>query len=178
MSRPQAKAADQVIETWEILIPGSVYVWVYEKRDDRYRKQRVGGTSGSRRLHISRDDRKYNQELIPVENRAHDAFTNGALRLVESSDRDEHLDIRYHYTDQDLAELFEVRDTELFIAAVKDIDSELIIRRLAAMAEVKATVAQNEALKELVSERYPIGGTQATVREMIEAGERIGALGY
>lgn len=178
MPRPQAKAEDQIIETWEILVSGQIYVWVYDKRDDRYRKQKVGGQSGSRRLHISREDRKYNQEQLPVENRAHDSFTNGALRLVESSDRDEHLDIRYHYTDADLGELFEVRDTDLFIQAVKEIDSELIIRRLAAMAENKATVAQNEALKELIEERYPIGGTQATVREMIEAGERIGALGY
>lgn len=178
MARPQAKPADQVIETWEILIAGTIYVWIYDKRDDRYRSQKVSGTSGSSRLHLTRDDRKYNQEILPVENRHLDVFTNGALRLVESSERDEHLDIRYHYTDADLAEMFEVRDPELFLQAVSEIDSELILRRLVAMAEDKATVAQNTALKELVAERYPIGGTQATVREMIEAGERIGALGY
>jgi hypothetical protein len=175
MARPVPQDEDRIMETWEIAVPGTVYVWVYDKRDDSYRKQHVGGKSGSARLHITRGDRKYNQEQIPVENRALDPFTNGALRLIESAERDEALDIRYHYTNEQLVEMFEIRDPELFKSEIAEIESELILRRLYAMAEDNGTVTQVEALREVLQDRYPIGGTQKTVREMIEAGERIGA---
>jgi hypothetical protein len=59
--------------------------------------------------------------------------------------------------------------------AVSDITSELVLRRIYSLSEGAGTQAQNEALKNLIDTRYPIGGTQKTVREMIEAGERIGA---
>lgn len=175
MARPEAAAADRVVETWETAIAGTVWVWVYNRRQDQYELQRVGGSEGSRRLHITRDDRKHNQEQVPFENRGADPFTNGALRLIDTAGRDEHLDVRYHYSDTDLCELFEIRDVDLFIEAVGDIKSELVIRRIAALAETKATLAQSEALRELTQTRYPVGGTQKTVREMLEAGERIGA---
>ncbi len=175
MARPAVTEDDKTVETWESAIPGAVYVWVYDKREDRYVKQAVGGRSASRRLHITRDDRKYNQELIPVENTALDPFTNGALRFVTAASRDESLDVRYHFTDEELGQVFELRDLANFNEAIRDIDSELILRRLSDMSETIGTVAQVEALKDLLRERYPIGGTQKSVREMIEAGERIGA---
>ena len=50
-------------------------------------------------------------------------------------------------------------------------ESELILRRLAEMSEKMGTLVQVEALRDLVHERYPIGGTQRTVREMLEAEE-------
>jgi hypothetical protein len=174
MVRPESNAEDKTIETWESVIPGIVFVWTYDRREDRYIQVSVGGKSGSKRLYLTRDDRKYNQEQVPFENSGMDVFTNGALRLIASETRDEHLDTRYHYTNEELAELFEVRDTDLFMEAVQEISSELILRRLMAMGEKLATQAQFNALKELVAVRYPIGGTQKTVREMIEAGERIG----
>lgn len=175
MTRPEASEDDKTIETWETAIAGAVWVWVYDRREDRYISQSVGGKTGSRRLHITRDDRKYNQEQMPYENAHQDPFTNGALRLISAATRDELLDVRYHYTDADLAELFEVRDPHTFMEGVTDIHSELIVRRLLAMAETIGTQAQNQVLKEYVSQKWPIGGTQKTVREMIEAGERMGA---
>jgi hypothetical protein len=175
MARPAVKPEDQVVETWESTMPGTIYVWLYDRREDKYLKHRVGGKTGSKRLHITRDDRKYNQERVPVENIGHDPFTNGAMRLITAETRDENLDTRYHLSDTDLHEILEIRDVEPFMEAVSDIQSELIIRRLVALAEKDGTQGQNEALKELAEVRYPIGGTQKTVREMIEAGERIGA---
>lgn len=175
MTRPQTKAADQIVETWETSSPGTTWVWVYDRREDKYVEQRVGGREGSGRIHLSRDDRKYNQERVPIENRMLDPFTNGALRLVEASERDEALDIRYHYSDADLMDMFEVRDENLFADLILEIESELIIRRLLAMAEKAGTQAQTKTLRDTCDERWPIGGTQKTVREMIEAGERIGA---
>ncbi len=96
--RPTAKDEDKVIETWESTVEGTVYVDVYSRREDAYVSQRIGGTTGSKRLHISRDDRKYNQERVSDENKMLDPFTNGALRLIESATRDENLDTRYHLT--------------------------------------------------------------------------------
>jgi hypothetical protein len=172
MARPVPSDQDRIIETWESVVAGTVYVWVYDRREDKYIKQAVGGRSASKRLHISRDDRKYNQELVPPENRQHDPFTNGALRLKESANRDESLDIRYHYTDEDLKTFFEIRDEALFSEAIEAVESELILRRLEAVAEKEGTVAQHEALREVVRERYPIGGTQRTVAEMYRENER------
>lgn len=174
MARPTPTTTDKIIETWETSAPGTTWVWTYDRREDKYVEQRVGGREGSGRIHLSRDDRKYNQERIPTENRMLDPFTNGALRLIESSDRDETLDIRYHYSEADLSEMFEVRDEKLFADMVSEIESELIIRRLLAMAEKSGTQAQTTILKESCDARWPIGGTQATVRAMIEEGERLG----
>lgn len=175
MTRPDTTADDKTIETWETAIAGTVFVWVYDRREDRYHQQSIGGRSGSRRLHITRDDRKYNQEALPIENQHLDPFTNGALRLIGAGSRDETLDTRYHYTDEDLAQMFEIRDPELFMEAVTNVRSELVLRRIQAMCETKGTSAQSEAMREFMSTTYPIGGTQKTVREMIEAGERMGA---
>lgn len=174
MARPHAREEDKVVETWQIETAGSVYVWSYDRRDDRYTTVAIGGR-GSKRAHLSRDDRKYNQELIPVENRHLDPFTNGTLRLIDAATRDESLDMRYHLTDEDLRQLFEVREPSLFLEGISAIESELVLRRLADMADENGTVVQAEALKELIRERYPIGGTQTAVREMLEAGERLQA---
>lgn len=176
MARPMPNDHDSAIETWEITFDGSVSVWVYDKREDAYRKQVVSRHSGSRLLHITRDDRKYNQELTPIENRHLDVFTNGQMRLLGSSaDRDENLDIRNHLSDGQLVELFEIRDPDLFQDLLEAQTSEVILRRMASIADQHATVTQNEILREVIAQRYPIGGTQRTVREMLEAGDRIGA---
>lgn len=176
MARPVPNGHDSAIETWEITFDGSVSVWVYDKREDTYRKQVVSRHSGSKLLHITRDDRKYNQELTPVENKHLDVFTNGQMRLLGSSaDRDENLDIRNHLSDEQLVEMFEIRDPELFRDLLEVQTSEVILRRLASIADEHATVTQSEILRELIADRYPIGGTQRTVREMLEASDRIGA---
>jgi len=175
MGRPETTEEGKVIETWEITFEGSVWVFVFDRREDRFKKQRVGGRAGSKRLHISRDDRKFNQEQIPDENRALDPFVNGALRLIQTASPDEHLDTRYHKSRDELVEYFEVRDPELFAESLEEIDSELVLRRMQALGAEFGTVAQTEALRDLLELRYPVGGTQKTVREMIEAGERIGA---
>ncbi len=175
MVRPFADEADRIIETWESAIAGTTWVWTYNRRDDRYIKTRVGGREGSNRIRISRDDRKYNQEMVPVENRLLDPFTNGTLILVDTANRDDQLDTRYHYTKAQLEEMFELREPELFKEAIEGIESELIIRRLYSMAEKIGTNEQTQILRDICDERWPIGGTQRTVREMIEAGERIGA---
>lgn len=175
MVRPPVRDEDQVVETWEISFEGTVWLWVYDRREDQYKAQPVGARSGSKTIHMTRDDRKYNQELVIDENRQLDPFTNGQLRLLGSANRDENLDTRYHNSNEDLIAMFEIRDLGLFAEAMEEVGSEVILRRLRALADEHATVAQVEILRDLIEKRYPIGGTQKTVREMIEAGDRIGA---
>lgn len=175
MVRPPIDPQDAIIETWEIAFPGTVWVWVYDRREDVYKKQAVGGRQGSKSIHLTRDDRKYNQELIPDENRHLDPFTNGCLRLLGSADRDESLDVRNHYSRDDLIAMFEVRDPDLFTEAMQTLASEVVLRRLQGLADDHGTVTQGAILRDLITERFPVGGTQRTVREMMEAGERIGA---
>lgn len=164
---------EKVVETWEITTEGTVWVWVYDKREDRYRKQRVGGRQGgSKRLHISRDDRRFNQEQIVFEMKDRDPFTNGSLCLL-SEDRPDDLDTKYHMTPEDLRAILDIKDEALFRSEVTEIKSELILRRLVDLGEKHATVAQLEFIKELVDERYRVGGTQRTVEEMLQAGERL-----
>lgn len=164
-----AQPDEKLIEIWEATTDGTTWVWTYDRRDDRYQKQRVGGRQGSsHRLHISRDDRRFNQEQVVDEMKGHDPFTNGALRLV-STDRAEDIDATYHLTTEDLQTMLEVRDQALFEETVTEIKSELLLRRLKDVAEAHATVAQLEFISGLISQRYRVGGTQKTVREMLAA---------
>lgn len=164
----------QVMETWEITTDGTVWVDKMDAREGRYVKQRVGGRQGgSRRLHITRDDRRFNQEQVVEEMGGYDPFTNGALVLVSSEKADD-IDSTYHLTTEDLGRLLEIKDSALFEQEVRDIKSELILRRLKELSETQATVAQLEFVSELIRDRYKVGGTQRTVREMISAGEMSG----
>ncbi len=174
MPRPSTPKSDAATETWEATTAATTWVYTFDKREDRYKLTRVGGRSGSRRLMISRDDRKYNQEILPYENTSQDPFTNGTLRLVSDRSLDDELDTRYHYTDADIAAFYEVREADAFLEAISDITSELVLRRIAAFGDTSGTIAQLEAIRGLLRERYPVGGTQKSVQEMIDAGDRLG----
>lgn len=167
-------SSKSMIETWQITTEGTVWVSKMDPREGKYVKQRVGGRQGgSKTLHISADDRRFNQEQVVEEMRDHDPFTNGALILI-SADRAEDIDSTYHLSAEDLAQLLKVKDPDLFKDEVTGIRSELILRRLKDLAETEATVAQLETIRDIIDERYKVGGTQRTVREMIEAGETAG----
>lgn len=165
---------EKIMETWEITTEGTVWVSKMDMREGKYVKTRVGGRQGgSRRLHITRDDRRFNQEQVVEEMKHNDPFTNGALVLVSAEVADD-IDTTYHLTGEDLRRLLEIKDTELFETEVADIKSELILRRLKEVAESDATVAQLQFINDVIESRYKVGGTQRTVREMMQAGEMSG----
>lgn len=167
-------ADEKVIETWEITTDGTVWLFKMDPREGKYVEHRVGGRQGgSRRLHISRDDRRFNQEQVVEEMKEHDVFRNGQLVLV-SADKAEDIDTTYHLTAEDLGRLLSIKEQKLFESEVSDIKSELILRRLKEVAERDATVAQLTFISDIIAERYKVGGTQRTVREMIAAGEDAG----
>lgn len=174
MARPGTDDEGKTLETWETTTESTTWVQTWDRRTEGYKATRVGGRSGSRRLSISRDDRRYNQEMLPLENKDLDPFTNGNLRLVSTKDTDEELDTRYHQTDDELREYFELRDEDAFREAIGTITSQLLIHRVLRIAEVEGTVVQLAVVRDLLQERWPIGGSQRTWREMEEAGERLG----
>lgn len=176
MPRP-VNENSKVVETWEITTNGTVWVYIYDRRNDTYTKQRVGGRGGSRKLHINRDDRIFNQEQVVDENRQHDVFTNGLLRFVSANDGSEpDLELKWAFTEDQMKELFTVKDLGLFEEEVRQIQSELALRRLTELAEKEATNAQYALLRDLVEERYKVGGTQRAVADMIRSGEQLAGM--
>lgn len=157
------------IENWEITTDGTVWVLVTDPRDPSgYKKQRVGGRAGgSKRLRLSTDDRRYNEEQIVTEMADSNPFRNGLLRLIDEKYQDD-IDTRYHLTADDLSVFLEIRDEAMFEEAVLGITSELIIRRLAALGEKNATMGQLNFIKDVIEDRYKVGGTQRAVQEIFD----------
>jgi hypothetical protein len=163
---------DPVIETWETLTEGTVWVWVKDARTGSMVKRRLGGKAGgTRSVHLTADERRYNQEQVVEENISEDPFTNGSLKLKNTTHASD-VDTTYHLTNDDLRELLAIRDQKTFEGEVASITSELILRRLKDIAESEATIAQYQFVRDTVDERYRSGGTQATVREMLEEESR------
>lgn len=171
MARTQ-NTAGEIVEVWEAMTSGTVYVAVFDKRDDRYVMTSVSGRSGAKKLRIPRDDRIYNQERIPEENVHLDPFQNGQLRRVDDGPVDDSLTAASQLTDADLAELLALKDKDLFGAEIERIKSELILRRLQSVAETDGAKWQLDAIQTAVRERYPVGGTQRTAREIFEEERR------
>lgn len=169
----EVEVPGDTIEVWEAQTPAAV--WVYQ-RDPRastgYKMVRVGGPNASKRLRITKDDREFTQEQILDENRHHDPFTNGSLKRIDAKNPTANLGI---VTDEDLEAFLEF-DNAVFEEAVRDIDSELTVRRLKDLVEQRGTVPQHEILREVIEEKWKVGGTQKTVQEMIDAGEAAGGI--
>jgi hypothetical protein len=165
-----------VIEIWEITTGGTVWVWTRDVRQPGHmQKTRVGGKAGgSKRLRITRDERRYNEEQVIEEMTDHNVFRNGSLKLISSEDgsKAEDVDTTYHLDTADLLALLEVKDEELFRSEVEALQSELILRRLFMIAEKNATVAQLDTVRDVVEERYGRGHTQQSIREQDTPGYR------
>lgn len=162
-------AKDQkVLETWEVQVPGTVYVLKLDRRKDEYVKTRLNGTKGPKRVTLTRDDRKYNQEQVRPEYAQHDPFQNGAMAQVIDGEL-------VGITDVELGDMLSVRGEE-FDELVASLDNELTARRLMGVAKTEGTVAQYEAIRDYIDERWKTGGTQPTVEEMFaeaSSGEKV-----
>lgn len=146
-------------EIWELTVPGRVHV---EVTNHRGRPQDLTVHGVGARLRLSTDDREICQERI--RDKAHDPFTNGMLVRVDSGAKASEKS-NDELTDEDLQQVFELTGQD-FEDMVKEL-SEVNIRRMTGMAEaVDATASQIAFLKNLIAERYPIGGTTPTWEEM------------
>jgi len=155
------------VEIWEAATASSVYVKVRDQRNGGWRSQRVGG-SGSKRIQLTVEERRFNQDAILDENLHLDPFSNGMLHCVQGDAKGV-----ASMTDADLVDIIGLDDDDAFEEAVAGLESEVMVRRVLSLAEKKATNARFTFVRDLVDERYRVGGTQRTVQAMIDAGERI-----
>lgn len=154
----------QDVETWEIQIPGSVWVYRNNPVTGLWDQVRANGTVGPKRIQITKRDREYTQVMIRDDRREQlDPFTNGTLAQVVDGE------VVGEKTTENIARYLEVKD-QAFAEAIEELD-ELTIRRLMDLAMVNGTVPQVDAIRDVIDRKYRVGGTQRTVREMYESGE-------
>ncbi len=76
-------------------------------------------------------------------------------------------------TEGDLRALLALRGDAFEQVLATHAHDELLLRRLRTVAKAEGTMAQNEAISAALTP-YRKGGTQRTVAEMIDAGEKLG----
>lgn len=172
MAQRMDTAEETLMETWEITTQATVWVWLYDRRNDNYKKQKVSGGpgGGSKKLNITVGDRRYNQEMVIDEMKAHDPFTNGTLLRLKGpdlSDEEDLLDVSNHKSNAQLLEFFAITDGPLFDEAIGVLESETLIRRLHSLGKKSALSWQLDAIEAIIDQRYRVGGTQPTVAEMM-----------
>lgn len=159
----------EATETWEIQIPGSIRIWVMDRRHGGYVTKAVNGRRGKgpRRITLTKDERLYNQELVPQENRRFDPFLNGSLVQIVDGKKQGDL------TDEAIGAYLELESESAFSEAINDIRGELTHRRLLTLAAHKGRMWQVEMLRELIEDRYPVpaAGSQPVVDQMYAEGE-------
>lgn len=160
------KEATQV-EIWEAVTESIVFVSVRDTMNGGWKQKKVS-TQGPKRIQITVEERRFNQDNIPEENLALDPFSNGQLICVQGDAKSP-----YHLTDDDLVTILTLDDEAEFESAIAETTSEVILRRMLNLAQTRASHVRYEFIRDLVDERYRVGGTQKTVQAMIDAGEAL-----
>ncbi len=157
-------ATENVQETWETTTGGTVYVQVKDPRQPGgWRQTKVGGKS-AKKLRITVEEREFNQELIPEDNQEHDPFLNGLLVRTHPKDAPKGVN---ELSDADLIEMLQMDSDEVFMEAVKSLASEVVLRRLVALAERHTNLLRLQELQAFVDAKYRVGKTSKVVAEMI-----------
>lgn len=157
------------VEIWETTTGGTTWVHVKDPRHpNTWIKKRVGG-KGTKRITLTVEEREFNQELVTYESAHHDPFTNGLLVRISPAGvvRGEN-----EVTDAELIAMLEDRDDARFDNLANRVDSEIVLRRLYALAEHHATVARHRSLGEVIERRFSIGKTSQVVKEIYEDDRR------
>ncbi len=154
---------EEATEVWEATTNSGTRILVRDQRQGGWKKVRVSRKGSRKRLTITPDERRHNQEGLPDKNLKHDAFSNGKLVCIIGDE------IGRGYSDDDLKFMLTVDDAEL--RDIVDGLSEVVLRRLCAIAEKKGTNPQFNFLRDVIAVRFRVGGTQVAVAEMYAAGE-------
>lgn len=157
--------AENTQEVWEVTNESTVWVHVKDPRvPGGWSQKRVGGR-GTKKVTLTVEEREFNQELISEEYQHLDPFTNGIMIRThpKTVTRGE-----YELTDDDLVTLLRAEGDEDFEKVLKSIESEVVVRRIFALAEKHATVTRYNVIQSLIDQRYRIGKTSKVVKEIIE----------
>lgn len=144
-------------EIWESTIPGRVSLMI---ENSRGQQQTVSVVGKGKRLRLTQLDRELAEEVIRTPD--NNPFRNGMLVRVDGKGHDPSSD---ELADDELQAIFEL-DQDDFRATVTAL-GQVNVRRLKAMvAEVDASKSEIEFLDELISTRWPIGGSMPSYDEM------------
>lgn len=151
-------------EIWESTTGGTTFINIKDPRNPRaWITKKVGG-KGTQRITVTVEERMFNQDLVSYENTAQDPFTNGLLVRVSPKDVSKGSN---EVSDDYLIEQLRDRSDEAFTTYLKSIDSEVVIRRLQALAERHAAMYRFHEIQAEVDARYPVGKTSRVVSEML-----------
>lgn len=160
-----SKSTERDLEIWESQVAGRTCVTVTDPRTLRTREESILGKGA--RMRLTAEDRALAQEII--RDSQNDPFKNGSLRRLNRTEENAPLSDD-ELADDDLAALFSL-GIEDFSAAVDHL-SQVNVRRLQLLAEERdASVGQTRHIKDLIAERWPVGGDTKTYREMQQTPE-------
>lgn len=151
-------------EVWEATTDGTT--WLHKKNPQiagTWRQHKVGGR-GSKRITLTVEERLHNQELMPYENDYLDPFTNGTLIRVSPAEGGERS--VSEVSNAQLLELFEISNDDVFASEVGEIGSEVVLRRLLALAEKHASMVRYNMVRDVVEDRYKRNKTQTSVADL------------
>lgn len=167
---PSAREGRPDMEMWEVTTDSAVSLLRWDGRSREYKNVKIGGPRGVKRATITVEDREYYQSLIRDENQHLDPFTNGTLvQIVDGERVDEGL------SEDGLKPFLEINDPDVFQEALRDLHSELAVRRLRALVEDegKGRVWQAALVRDYIEDNFKNSKVQRTVREM-DAGRQDG----
>ena len=153
-------------EIWETTTGGTFWVHVKDPRQPGGWGRKKFGGKGIRKITLTVEEREFNQELVPEENLHLDPFHNGLLVRIHPKDvtRGD-----YELTDEQLLQLLQIEDDAVFGEQLEGMkSSEVVVRRLLALADKNATKARFETIQEFVDDHYRIGKTSRVVKEILE----------
>ena len=158
---PTSKKAQEI---WEATTGGTTYLHVKDPRNPEGWVQKKVGGKGTKRITLTVEEREFNQELVPYEKQHVDPFTNGLLVRISPKDVKKG---EKEKTDAELVAIFGL-DDDGFAEALRSplFESEIIARRLFALAEKHATMVRYKAIEALIDDRWSIGKTSKVVAEM------------
>lgn len=146
-------------EMWEMQLPGAVYV-EYTNHLGKPADKSVSGKGSI--LRIATIDRQLAEEKI-VDHVAN-PFRNGTL-VYQKGGAAQPERAPDALTDDDLAELFVMRDDE-FDAVLEEL-SQVNVRRMQALAKGQdASISQVAAIDGVISRKWPLGGAMPSYEEM------------
>jgi len=168
--QPPAGAAPDApgseVEIWEATTLQTTWLNVFDHINGGWKQVRVGGGAGaSKRIQLSVIERRFNSDMVPEESMGLDPFSNGALICVQGEARTAN-----QIDDAAIIALLTGPD-EKFIASIDGIKSELLLRRILTISAKHATNERYTYLRDLIDQRYKVGGTQRAMRELYALGE-------
>lgn len=146
-----------VEEVWESTTGGAAHVWTKDPQNTRnwIQKKRAGGP-GNPKLRLTVEEREYNQDLVAWGNDHLDPFKNGMLRRISPESETSDEGVENQYSNEDLIKLVTVGSDSRYSKIIRDIESEVVLRRMVPLAQKHASNLRWEEIKAVVKERFPV----------------------